>query len=275
MALADEELALLEHRGGDALEELEVAPPSLQLPLLREERGAPHPEVVVARPPGERRERLRVRRHHRADDVRREPVDVRPAPAAAHQLDEPRRVPSAQLLHLSLEHHQADGPDVEPRAPRQVVHDLAGARRRRGPVGAQQVPRAASRTSADGTPWKESALFMYAFCHCASSALPAARKRARSARSASLAVHRRELRRGGGPSAPSLARPADALGALAGHARGAARRAEHRAHETHTLGEMHVRGSAVVDAGHVWPGQHSLAVAAARPARVEGPAVER
>lgn len=72
--LADEELALIEHRRGQAREQREVDRRVAQLPQLREQGGA-----------------LRLP-NHAAGHVSSEPVDMRPVPGQRHEAEEPGEI---------------------------------------------------------------------------------------------------------------------------------------------------------------------------------------
>ena len=159
-------------------EQLEVAAAGAQLVELRQQRRAPHPEVVVARPAAEQlARRLRQRVRH---DLRRQPVDVRPAGRLAHQ----RR----SATRASSRRRAACAGARACRRRRVQIEPVGGVERVDGGDDAVVIERLVRlhevrarrrATRAASTPWKRSALFMYARSYVARSGLPTAAKRLR------------------------------------------------------------------------------------------------
>jgi hypothetical protein len=95
------------HRRCDALEHLKVALTRIQRIVQRQERAATHPEVFVRSPARHLRHQLRLARYHPTDDLRRQPIHVRPRIRAAHERDQPTHVRRLQGFHAQLEDREA------------------------------------------------------------------------------------------------------------------------------------------------------------------------
>ncbi len=110
--LADKELLLVEHPRGKTREQHPIPLPALQLIVLREERGAADPEVLLRSPFRQPAPRRRIAPDDVADDPDGEPIDVRPRVRRVDEIEEPGQVALLEHRSPAIEQPERRGTQV-------------------------------------------------------------------------------------------------------------------------------------------------------------------